>query len=523
MHKKKIVALLCAIYLAGCGSSENTVPSPALKISTITEQKTVIPDTTIAASPPPAVMTAYDSLFGKIKQKFNDTLFSNAHWGVKIQSMKTGKVWFECNQDKLFNPASNEKIPTTSSALITLGPDFKFETNLCYSGRIKGKTLDGNLIVFGNGDPTVNYFFGKSSLYLFRQWAKQLADSGITKIKGNIIGDDNSFDDNTIGHGWGLDELGDYYAAEISPLQLNEGYLDLTITPPEAHQSARNSVKIESNIKTKYIDIINKVSVNDKGINDITIERPYGTNKFIVHGSVAKGGKPISEAATVFNQTKFYVTVFKEILEEEGITVTGKAIDCDDIEGWSHRPSDFSLIDNHYSPPLKEIIPVLMKRSQNLYAETMTRILGVNNNGKGSFDSGKKTVSKVLKEFGIRPGSYAYTDGSGLSRYDYIAPSQIVKILTGMRRSQYWQDWYNAFPVAGVDGTLQGRMKGTKAEGNVRAKTGTLSNVRGLSGYVTTASGEEIAFSFLLNGHLRQAKDVDKITDAVLKMIAEFK
>jgi D-alanyl-D-alanine carboxypeptidase/D-alanyl-D-alanine-endopeptidase (penicillin-binding protein 4) len=113
-------------------------------------------------------------------------------------------------------------------------------------------------------------------------------------------------------------------------------------------------------------------------------------------------------------------------------------------------------------------------------------------------------------------------DGSGLSRYNYISPRELVKILTAMYKSPYWEVWRDAQPIAGVDGTLKSRMKGTKAEGNVRAKTGTISNVRGLSGYVTTADGEEIVFSFLVNGHLRTSLDTERITDKALTLIAEF-
>ena len=163
-----------------------------------------------------------------------------------------------------------------------------------------------------------------------------------------------------------------------------------------------------------------------------------------------------------------------------------------------------------------------MKKSQNLYAETMVRVLGLNDSGTGSFEEGKKVVENVLQEFGIKPGTYAYMDGSGLSRYNFISPRQLVKILEGMRESENWDIWYDIQPIAGVDGTLKKRMKGTKAEANVRAKTGTISNVRGLSGYVKTSANEEIVFSFLVNGHLRTSRDTEIITDKVLEIIAQY-
>ncbi len=144
------------------------------------------------------------------------------------------------------------------------------------------------------------------------------------------------------------------------------------------------------------------------------------------------------------------------------------------------------------------------------------------NTGLGSFDEGKKVVESVLEEFGIEPGTHAYMDGSGLSRYNYISPKQIINILRGMSKTKYWDVWYDLLPIAGVDGTLKWRMKDTKAENNVRAKTGTISNVRGLSGYVKTTEDEDIVFSFLVNGHLKTSRETELITDKVLELLAEY-
>ena len=214
----------------------------------------------------------------------------------------------------------------------------------------------------------------------------------------------------------------------------------------------------------------------------------------------------------------------KEVFEKHGIKVLGNPIDCDDIPNWNHTPQDFNLILLHKSPPLKDILTGMMKRSQNLYAETFARLLGWKEFGLGSFRNGRKVVEQVLADqFGITPKTYAYMDGSGLSRYDYVSPHQLVKILEGMTHNKYWDVWYDALPIAGVDGTLKNRMKGTLAENNARAKTGTISNVRGLSGYVTTLDGEKLVYSFLVNGHLRTSKETEEITDPVLEMLASYK
>ena len=454
-----------------------------------------------------------------INQKFNDSLFAHAHWGVLIESLSDGKVWYEKNQDKMFMPASNEKIPTSASALMTLGPDFKYETKLYYTGEIVDSILQGNLIVKGNGDPTFYTRFYDDPRDPFFDWADTLRKLGIYKIEGDIIGDDDSFDDLGFGMGWSFGGLGSWYSAESGALQFNENYLDLQIIPPSDKE---DSIKIIPNVESNYFTIINNTTIVDTGRTRLKVFRPFGKNEILISGNVVAGSKSIERSPSISNPTLFYVTVLKETLLINGINISGNAVDCDNIDNWDLSKKDVKLILTHQSQPLNEILKVLMKRSQNMYAETMVKTISWNENGLGSFSDGKKIVEEVLLEFGIEPNTYAYRDGSGLSRYNYISPRQIVQILKGMRYSKYWETWKEILPIAGVDGTLKYRMRGTKAGGNVRAKTGTISNVRGLSGYVMTSDGEEIVFSFLINGHLRTSKETELITDSVLSIIAEY-
>ncbi len=454
-----------------------------------------------------------------IDKKFQDSLFAHAHWGVLIESLNDGETWYQQNADKMFMPASNEKIPTSAAALISLGPDFRFETGLYYKGEIVDSVLKGDLVVKGNGDPTFYTRFFDDPRDPFFSWADTLLHLGITEIEGNIIGDDNAFDDAGYGMGWTHSYLGAWYAAESGALQFNENYVDLQIIQPA---SLDDSVQIIPNVESDYFSIINNTTATDTGRTRLRIDRPFGTNDIFVSGMVHTGVDTFERTPSISNPTLFYTTVLKETLLEKGIFVRGEAVDCDDIDGWDVDSTNYQLITTHNSAPLNEILKGLMKRSQNMYSETMVKTMGWKESGLGSFSNGKKVVEKVLTEFGIEPQSYAYQDGSGLSRYNFISPRQIVKILKGMRNSKHWETWREIQPIAGVDGTLKNRMKGTKAEGNVRAKTGTISNVRGLSGYLTTSGGEEIVFSFLVNGHLRSSKETELITDKVLDLIAEY-
>lgn len=454
-----------------------------------------------------------------IEQNFNDPLFAHAHWGVHIESLTTGRIWYERNSDRMFMPASNEKIPTAASALITLGEDFAYHTNLYYSGEIIDSILKGDLIVSGNGDPTFYTRFFDDPRDPFFNFADSIIQLGIKKIDGDIIGDDNTFDDKGYGYGWSHDGLGSWYSAESGALQFNENYIDLKIIPPS---NINDSVIIIPNVESNYFQILNNITVIDSGKTRIFIERPFGSNEISISGNILVGADTLERSYSVSNPTLFYTTVLKETLLNKGIFVSGNAIDCDDIEDWNIDDRDNHLIATQVSPPLKELLKVLMKKSQNMYAETMVKTMGYEKNGVGSFSEGKKIVEGVLQDFGIEPKTYAYMDGSGLSRYDFISPAQIVTILKRMKNSEYWNIWKETLPIAGIDGTLRRRMRGSKAEGNVRAKTGTISNVRGLSGYLSTLNGEEIVFSFLVNGHLLKSKDTELITDRVLSLIAEY-
>ncbi|MGE5352096.1 MAG: D-alanyl-D-alanine carboxypeptidase, partial [Acidobacteriota bacterium] len=178
-------------------------------------------------------ITTVEELQQKIDARFSDPLFAHAHWGVMIQSLKTGRVWYERNSERMFNPASNNKIISAAAALTRLGPDFTFETDLCCNGIVGDSVINGDLVVFGNGDPTLYNHFQKDPRDLFFSWAKMLREKGIRHITGNVIGDDNSFDDNSLGDGWSLDGLDAWYSAEVGPLQLNENYVDIKITAPK--------------------------------------------------------------------------------------------------------------------------------------------------------------------------------------------------------------------------------------------------------------------------------------------------
>ncbi len=456
----------------------------------------------------------------QIDNIFNDSSFQHAHWGALIKSLKTGEVWYSRNAEKMFMPASNQKIVTTSSAILTLGPDFQFTTELTHNGVITDSSITGDLIITGDGDPTIYTRFFDDPRDVFRGWADSLISMGIVEIDGNIVGDDNNFDDNHLGNGWSFDYLDAWYAAPVGALQFNENYIDLYILPGN---NPGDDAIITPNVQTDFVSIINEVITTDTGRTRIRYNRPHGINEITVSGSINTNRDTVEISPAIFNPTLFYVTVLEEVLREKGINVKGSAKDIDDLDSLNYSDSLKIHLITHKSPSLGDIVKVLMKKSQNLYAETMVRVMGYLNHGLGSFSNGREDVYARLEEMGIDKNDISYADGSGLTRYDFVSPEELALIMEYMYRTDYKDLWQDILPHAGIDGTLKNRMKHTAAEGNVKAKTGTISNVRGLSGYVTTLDGEELVFSFLVNGHLLTSRDTETITDSVLEILANYK
>ncbi len=464
----------------------------------------------------------FNTMITKVDALIQDKAFSHAHWGVMIKSLDSEDIWYAQNEDRLFMPASNNKIPSTAAALKVLGPDFRFETHVLSKGQVQNSTLSGDLVVWSNGDPTMYERYMDDSKAVFKAWVDTLKSQGIYRIDGNIIGDDNAFDDVHIGEGWAWDYQQVWYAAQFGALQFNENYVDVKIVPSA---TVDGQVVLIPNIESSYFTLKEDFEIVEEGYNKIYLNRDFYSNEITLNGQLVAGSDTTERTPTIDNPTKFYVHVLKETLEENGIVVNGSPIDCDEIDNWVHAPIDenYRELANYYSVPLSQVATRLMKRSQNMYAETMPRILSWHETGLGSIEAGREIMDSVYTEFGIEPGSWAYIDGSGLTRYNYISPHVLVKILEGMYRSELKDVWMNTLPISGVDGTLRRRMKGTAAERRVLAKTGTISNVRGLSGYTQTASGENIVFSFLVNGHLLSSKETERITDSILELICEYK
>lgn len=452
-----------------------------------------------------------------LERVFTDAKFAGSSWSVEVYSLDRDEVLYEKDASSLLIPASNNKIITASVALLRLGPDYRFKTLLLTDGAVKNGILDGNLIVEGFGDPSITAETPEEKpLRIFRSWAEALKEKGIRKISGSILGDATAFKDSRLGEGWAWDDLTEGYAAPVSALQFNGNRLWLEIRSRERDGSLP-IVRLEP--LPLYLFVENELRVQTETAKaDIRIERSRTEESVRVRGTVPVGRAVFLKEIAIEDPVRWYLSALKQTLEEESIDVQACAIR--ETPGVNSRP--LQLLHEHQSPPLSEIIRPLLKDSLNLYAETLIRVLGMELRGNGTFKSGKDIVKETLAGMAVDAERYSYADGSGLSRLNLASADVLVRILRSMSQHPHFSSFFDALPIAGHDGTLEHRLKGTLAENNLRAKTGSLSRVSAISGYLKTVDGELLAFSFIANNFLTAKSEVDAAQDRALSMLARF-
>jgi serine-type D-Ala-D-Ala carboxypeptidase/endopeptidase (penicillin-binding protein 4) len=390
--------------------------------------------------------------------------FRNAQWGVLIVNPRTGDTLYSKNAGKLFMPASNMKIITSAAALTLLGPEYRYRTTFLTDGEVRDSLLDGSLLVIGRGDPTVSDRMRGTATSVMDALADSLRAHRIRQITGSLARVGNAFPDSIYGYGWEWDDLREYYGAGVDELIFNEGMAPTTLRPPP--DTARDSL----------------------------------------YSGPAK------------SPAKAYLDALHDALVRKSIRMDGTVRDS-----ILSTPLKMDTLFVLVSPPLRDILPALMKPSQNQIAEILLRTIGLERGGLGTADSARKIVGQQLLAWGVQPDGFVIRDGSGLSDQDLLTPETIVRVLDRIQRDTAFAVYYNSMPIAGVDGTIDTRMKGTPAEGNVHAKTGTLAKARSLSGYVTSADGERLIFSILANNTTTSGSAVTNVADVIAAALAAYR
>ena len=445
---------------------------------------------------------------------------AHVHWGVHFYSLRDRATLYRLNAGQFLVPASNQKILTTAAAAERLGWDFRFSTRLLATAPIGDDgTIDGDVIVVGTGDPTINPRHPER-WRAFDDWAATLKAKGITIINGTLIGDDNAFAEPGWGVGWAWDNLQYGYGAPPTALQFNENQVEVLVGPG---MDAGSRAIISTSPLGSGLVVDHDVTTAAAGEETrIEIMRVPGTAFLTVRGRVAADAKPVSLTASVANATRFYLNALREALGRNGIFVSGGIADVDELRAPPRLDHLVELLVDQ-SPPLQQIVDVTMKWSRNIYAESL--LLAMVPPGEPATSArGLDSMQETLQKWGIPEDQYLPRDGSGLSRYDYVSADVLIALLTYLAAEpRHAEVFQSTLPVAGLSGTLANRMKGTPAEGRVRAKTGTLSNVRALSGYLTTLDGDTIVFSMLANNFQLPASAIDAVMDRALQRVIAFR
>jgi D-alanyl-D-alanine carboxypeptidase/D-alanyl-D-alanine-endopeptidase (penicillin-binding protein 4) len=488
----RAIALLSLVAVTACHTRAPTVVPPPPTAAGNTELQHTI-DTILAA---PAL--------------------GRGTWGVLVKSLANDQTLYTLNAHKLMMPASTQKILTLAVAADQLGWDFSYRTSVFAVGKIEDGVLKGDLLIVGFGDPATFDDWAGSASSLFREWAVVLKRIGIQKVEGRVIGDDSAFDDEGLGAGWAWDDLAASYATSVGALQFNQNTARLVITPSVPGEPAHVQVTPEA----AHLTVLNHTTT---GAGAPLTVRPIPRSPAIeVDGAIPPSSERILRNVSVPNPTIYFVNAVRDGLIRNGIEIDGPATDIDDLPAPLDRTNAVVYVEA-FSNGLASVGVPMMKTSQNLYAETLLKTIGLRISGAGSTAAGRAVLDSTLASWGVAPGEALEVDGSGLSRYNLVTPDALLTVLRHVYQDERLRDpFIGTLPRAGVDGTLADRMKDTPAADNVKAKTGSFSNARSVAGYVRTADGEPLEFVVMANNYGAPAKVIDDATDAILVAMAKF-
>lgn len=476
----------------------------------------------------------------KISEILAKPEISSAMVGIKVVSLDNGKVLFEENAGKLLRPASNMKLYTVAAALDRLSPDYRFVTSVYAASRPDtAGVVRGDLTIYGRGDPSIAARFNNGDYVKgIDDLAARIVAAGVKRVEGDLVGDETYFVGPKYGAGWNWEDLTWYYGAEVTALSANDNALDLFVKPgPAVGQPAL----ITTGPPDPLLTVVNKVVTSAKGQRrELVIYRGLGENTITITGSIPLEDRGYTGGIGISHPALLFVYLLRTSLTQKGVVITGKSRTTGPGQvlflsglpiggGVDVRPVQ-NEIATLQSPPFSLIAAQTLKPSQNLYTELILRTLGkvtppsakTSAIAQTSEEIGLEAVESFLKTAGIRPEALSLDDGSGLSRNDMITAEASVQLLTFMSKHRYAKVFYDALPIAGVDGTLRNRMRGTAAENNLRAKTGSLSSAASLGGYMTTAGGEKLAFSIMVNNYPRDFDPRSACIDPIAVLLASY-
>jgi D-alanyl-D-alanine carboxypeptidase/D-alanyl-D-alanine-endopeptidase (penicillin-binding protein 4) len=371
----------------------------------------------------------------------------------------------------------------------------------------------GDVYLVGRGDPELSGRFADERTSAgFEEMAEALKAAGVWRIEGRLVGHEGLFSGDRRGADWTWGDLVWSYGAEVSALSFNDNRAVLTVSPGER---AGDPVIVDRFPETRYYRVVSTAVTSPAGSgSDLVLERDSGSNAIRLGGTLPIGEEPEELEVALEDPALYAATVFAEVLESKGIRVAGVITTSSEP-----LPPGARVLAGHDSPPLAEILKGVNKPSQNLHTEMLLRLLGARLKGAGTVEAGHAAVMEFLRRVGVDPRGWALQDGSGLSRSDLVSPHEMVSLLVAMDKHRYAAAFKDSLPIAGVDGTLEHRMRRTPAQGKVVAKTGTIRHVNALDGYTTSRSGERLAFAIIANHHTGDPKEAVAAIDQIVNVL----
>ncbi len=515
---------LLVTLIAGCGG-----PTPEVHLLSVAElpkhEATLRQPRLARFAPPPLILDQSPesrSLRASIDALFSDNRFDSSTLAASVAYLgkdnhgSQDALLYERGIHRLLTPASNMKLFTTAAALETLAPEFHYKTKVEMTGTLAGGVLHGDLIVHGSGDPTISARqHNWDPFAVFRTWARIIKDSGINTIQGDLVGDASLFSKFSFPLGWDPSDLSIWYAAQTDALSYNENCVKLFVRVGK--QGSPVSVTMEPS--NNVVQIHNSaMTVGRRSANSLDISRIPLSNTIVVKGNLPRRYPERVRTVTVDDPATLFMDVLASVLRENGVTVQGRVR----VERKPGMLQKGKILHTHISLSLPQIIEFTNKESNNLFAEQLLLTTKAAIDGYAERESATGYVEKWIQSMGVPKEEFDMRDGSGLSRNNRISANAVLTLLRYMHRSPNARTFRTTLPIAGVDGTLRRRMRGTPAYTKVRAKTGFMKGVSSLSGYVDTAGGETLAFTLLYNGHSPSTSYVKTLEHELCSLLAQY-
>ena len=531
MNKKKTirrcaVAILAMAMSACVARAQAQIPMASTK--TVAPPKPASSQSCCALQKPSAFSKKQSAKFAARAEALLGTgPTGKGDWGLLILDAQTGETLYQQNADRYFVPASNMKLFTTALALTKLGPDYRFHTTLETSGTIVNGVVTGSVTLMGRGDPNLSNrkfpynlkeeFDGPPEKVL-AELADGLVAKGVKEISGDVIGDDSYFPRERYPSGWEIDDMVWEYGAAISSIVVGDNTVALTLTPGDQPGSP---VQASESPATPDFLVENDVVTSAPDVkSDLTLTREPGSSLVVVKGTMPAKSPPRKLVLAVEEPAQHAAAVLKRLLEDRGVHVDGIARARHEA---AKTQGDPTVLAEHVSVPLGDAVKLINKISQNLHTEMLLRTVARQSGMWATDDDLMKAPQDFYASAGISPDDVVQSDASGLSRHDLVTPRAIVALLQFAQKQPWFETYFNSLPVAGVDGTLEDRMKNTPAAGHIHAKTGSVEHVRTLSGFADTPSGRRLIFSFLSNNQAgKNHEAADALTGLSVAMLEEF-